>query len=372
MLRQIALVSYGTRFLRGEIALDDWYRHGIFFDARLQFRSLADNTLLADDFTLWLGMLKATGAVRLTLHLASGLDIAPPGVMLRGDCAVVVHYADRHDVWAVGEESSSWLQHPAYPHDAQHFPVFPDAAYYGGEIDSYWCVEQRPGTLDVPNTDWKALAAAIAADLDITMPSSLVPAGPYVRPIPEPAPWARFPLFPSSPDCASTMLAHRMIATLDHERAKFANDTHPKNDSSPYQFLDQAGAARMDAWGARLHGWITEVQLRCANEVHGGKVDTTDAPRLHTPEPARRVEQEQDGTGADGTLAAPARAPDGKVADSKWLRRTGLALAVAVLSLFVLALANIIAAFPWLAVLIGLPWALYHKFKREDEKAGSA
>ena len=51
IFRQVALVSYGTKFLSDKLALENWYQHGIFFGARLQFRALADNALLADDFS---------------------------------------------------------------------------------------------------------------------------------------------------------------------------------------------------------------------------------------------------------------------------------------------------------------------------------
>lgn len=264
ILRQVALVSYGTQTLRDQIALDDWYRHGIFFDARLQFRALADNALLADDFTLWLGILKAAGATRLSLHLATAFQLAAARAVDGGVHAIVVHFPDRHQIWGMGEERAAWLAHPLFPDEEdQGNPVFPDAAYYGGAVDSYWCVEERQGPLDVPDTDWKALARAITADLASPVPSSLAPAGPYFGPLPHDAPWARFPLFASSD---SMSLAHRIMHTLDRMQSTFGNDTNPKNDDSAYQFMDAESAAKMDDWGARLDKWMLEVQLRCANE----------------------------------------------------------------------------------------------------------
>lgn len=62
MFRQVALVSYGTQFLRHACALEDWYRHAVFRDARSQFRSLAGNALLVDDFTQWLDHLRRSGS----------------------------------------------------------------------------------------------------------------------------------------------------------------------------------------------------------------------------------------------------------------------------------------------------------------------
>jgi hypothetical protein len=74
--RQVALVSYGTQILRKSLALEDWYRHAIFFGARFQFRALAGNALLAADFTLWLSTLRQAGATRLSLHCQSTLAIS--------------------------------------------------------------------------------------------------------------------------------------------------------------------------------------------------------------------------------------------------------------------------------------------------------
>lgn len=280
--RQIALVSYGTHYLLGKNELDDWYRHGSFFNARLQFRALADNALLANDFTLWLGILKASGATRLSLHLAAAFEVALPRALNGGVYAVVVHFPDRHQVWAVGEEEAAWMTHPLFPdEDSVGYPAFPNAAYYGSPLDSYWGVEDRPGRLEVPDTDWKELARAIAADLASPVPSSLAPVGPYFSAFPSDAPWAKFPLFPSS-DLSS--LAHRIMSTLARQKATFSNDTNPKNESNPYQFLDQEGVDKLSNWGERLDSWMLEVQLRCANESRttglGGK--TTPLARLHT------------------------------------------------------------------------------------------
>lgn len=179
--RQIALVSYGTQYLRHGLALDDWYRHGIFFGARLQFRERDGNALLADDFTWWLGILRQAGAQRLSLHRLAQFDMASPSVMQDGQHAVVVHYRDHYEVWAVGTERPAWLEHPLLP-DVPGIPIFPDATHWGGAIDSYWRLGERPGQLEVAETDWKALARVIATDLDINLPSSHIPAGPLYLP----------------------------------------------------------------------------------------------------------------------------------------------------------------------------------------------
>lgn len=357
--RQIALVSYGTQFLRGKLALDDWYRHGIFFGARLQFRQLGDNALLADDFTWWLGILKQSGAVRLSLHLLSEFGIAAPHVLRSGEHAVVVHFPDRHQIWAVGEERAGWLTHPLLP-DAPGIPVFPDATSWGGEIDSYWCVGERPGPLEVPETHWKALADSIATDLETNIPSSLAPAGPIFLPQEPPASWAKFPLFPSG---SVSSLAHAVLATLYSERARFANDTHPKNENSYYHGFDAQGIAQIDDWGRRLDGWIVEVELRCANECRQ-RASSHDGMPLPLPSaaarPARskRVETRKEGQ-------APGYTDPVTTTGGKWLRRIVFVVVLAVVCLLLLAFAHIVAAWPWLSVVLGLPFAVYAVYVKE-------
>ncbi|MGK5027104.1 hypothetical protein [Janthinobacterium sp. RB2R34] len=351
--RQIALVSYGTQFLRDKLALDDWYRHGIFFGARLQFRHLGDHVLLADDFTWWLGILKQSGAVRLSLHLMAEFGIARPAVIDDGDYAVVVHFADRHQIWAVGVERPAWRDHPLVP-DVPGIPIFPDATHWGGEIDSYWCVEERHGRLDLPETNWKTLANSIATDLEITIPSSLVPPGPIYLPSTPPAPWAKFALFPSG---SATLLAHGILASLYREQATFENDTHCKNDSSDYQGLDAESAAKVNDWGRRLASWVSELEMRCANECRQRASSDEGIPLPLPPAAAKPPahsktlnarQDEQTSVHAD-----PAR-PQGK-----WLRRIVFVVVLAVVCLLLLAFAHIVAAWPWLSVMIGLPFAVY-------------
>jgi hypothetical protein len=54
LCRQAALASYGTLFLSDRAELETWYRHGLFWESRFQFRDAAQR-LVANDFTEWLG-----------------------------------------------------------------------------------------------------------------------------------------------------------------------------------------------------------------------------------------------------------------------------------------------------------------------------
>lgn len=262
-LRLVALVSYGTQFLQGRMSLDDWYRHGIFFKARMLFREREGHALLADDFTLWLAVLQKTGARRLTLHRAA--DVVANAALAEDTAyAIVVHYSASHQIWTLEEEKAAWRAHPAVePGPNGPWPVYPDAAYYGGEIDTVCFVEERAGACLIRATDWKTLAKEISRDLDISVPSSTVKPGPFVAHVGGAPDWAEMPLFPQGGVRAT---AHRMVATLQDQQSTFANDTHPKNDSSHFQFMDQESADRMMAWGQRLDAWLVDVLIRCANE----------------------------------------------------------------------------------------------------------
>ena len=344
MMRQVALVSYGTKFLRHEIALEDWYRHHVFFDARQQFRTIADNTLLAADFTLWLGALEESGATRLSLHLADEFD--PPGLGAKQGCAVllVVHYPALYEVWAVGEERASWAERSRQVVEiGEWFPRFPSAAAYGGAIDSYWCIVQIAGRLDVPATHWKSLAASVAADLDIPLPSHH--ATPFILPTPDTDSWAVRPLFPYSPASAP---AHRLLAMLRRQQDKFSNDTASNNENSFYKNLSQEQADQMDQWGRLLDRWVVKVQLCCANECGNGiAVKSTVSLKP-----------------AAGPQDRPSKPPP---PPSQWINRIGLTVSMAVVSLFIFAIANVIAWQPWVALLIGLPFVLVGRYKNPKD-----
>lgn len=350
--RQVALVSYGSRFLRKKLALEDWYQHGIFFGARLQFRDRAGNALLADDFTQWLTVLAQGGATRLSLHPAAALGIEAPQTLGLDGHVVAVHFADRYQLWAAGEERAAW--------DVAGQGI-PNAAGHAGAVDCYLYVDERPGALDVPYTEWKKLAAAIAADLDRAVPSGSVPAEPFCAETRESASWAKMPLFVAT---GADSLAHRVLATLDREQGIFANDMNPKNDNGSFQHLDEAGATAMLHWGERLDSWIIEVQLRAAN-IDGGPAARHSEERLVRPplppEPTP-AQAEAPLPATPISLAPVTETPPS--AEGKWTRRIGLAIAIAVLCVLIIALAHIIARFPWLAVLIGLPWALYMQQKK--------
>lgn len=368
--RQIALVSYGSSFLRDEQPLDDWYRHGIFWNARLQFRA-PDNTLLADDFTWWLGMLARSGAQRLTLHPRAQFGIEAPRADSGGHHIVAVHFADRYELWVVGNERFQWQDHPLLAYQpGQTIPQFPDAAYYAGDIDSYWRIDERAGSLDTPETDWKALTAAIFADLDLSMTGGLAPAKPVLPPGTT-SEWAALPLFPAS---TFTLPAHQLLATLYTVQAKFANDTHSKNEGNLFNWLDEQGAAKLANWGERLDSWVVEVEFRCANECRKTGLFTQNTPqaRLYSSQPQMNrespaAELPERAPPTPDRQVLPLQTEPRKGTGQGWIERIALLMVTAVLSLLIAGAAILIAKFPWVSILGALPWALHVRSKRRKQ-----
>lgn len=361
--RLVALVSYGTGFLRNENSLEDWYRHGAFHNARSIFRASADNALLADDFTLWLSILKGAGAVRLSLHGPGEFSEVVPRDERRRAFTVVAHFADAWQIWTVGTEQAAWREAPALVDSPDYWYYF-NAISHCAAIDTYWCGEKMPGTLDVPATDWKALTATIAADLDIKLPSGRGPAAPFSGPEANDSMRTALPLLPQS----KAWPAHRLASALALAQAKFANDTNPKNEANIYLGLNAEGEARLQNWGRRLDNWMTEVLMRGANEGTGSGATS---PGLPAPAPQPGTDGHVGNTPAGGETPAAPPQPGLRTRATLggWGARIGLAIATVVLSVFFAAVAHFVAAYPWLAIFIGLPFALHLHFKTRDRQA---
>lgn len=363
ILRQVVLVSYGTQFLCHQLPVEEWCDHSILRHVRFQFRDIVNNELLADDVILWLGRLRGSGAVRLTLHFAAELSIDLAHAKYVDDYAVVAHFVDDYQIWTIAKEEAAWRRNPILSDaEKQDVMVCPDATSYAAYLDTYWCSEKRAGKLLVPDTDWDSLTAAIASDLDIRIPSSHAPSGPFFVPVAEKAASEKLPLFPST---KGTLLAHQLAATLYWEQGRFANDTNPKNEGSFYKNLNDDEAAQADDWGRRLDRWMIDVLLRCANEYRSSgavrlQVLNPAQPRTTIPRQAAKAVKLDNRSSTNGQTA------EIRVASiDKWRERIGFVFVIAVLSFFVLALGHIISYFPWLAVLIALPWALWNKYKKK-------
>lgn len=352
--RQVALVSYGNTFLRDEQALEAFYRHGVFFGQRLLFRAPDENGLLADDFTLWLARLQALGARRLSLHHGAEFEASAARA---GAMVIAVHYGAHVQLWACGQEPAAWAQDPAAAD-------CPDAAYYGGAIDTYWCVDQIEGQRAPADTDWKALAAAIRDDLQLTPRTSI--GRPYCANQYDVPDWADFPLFPYN---SSMPLPHQLMAMLSDEQAQFENDSNGKNENSYYYHLGQQALEEKLAWGQRLDTWLVDVQLRCANEfrLKGARAQavTAGAPAapLSPKAQARRARKAAQEAAQEAASVAPQPTSE---SDSKWFKAAVFATLLGLMSLLLLAVCSLVAAHAWLALVLGLPFALHVYARGKD------
>lgn len=285
-LHQITLVSYGTRFLRGDIALAAFARHGVFEGKPREFRDGGNPRLPVDDFTLWLEMLRERGAQRLSLHLIASLPIGEQPDTYPWERALVVHFAGHCQVWRCCSHDSG--------------------------LDVYWPVQTVAGPLEVPLTNWTALMSAVRKDLDI--PANCPPSKPFFGHWWDQPETSKLPVFPY----ASTLyLPHQLMEMLGMQREQIKNVLISKNENSYYHHLSPEEAAKVDDWAERLHCWIGEVELRCANEFRAADVRADDAPlaRMFPPPPPAPPRQIQpapaplapSAAGADLPPAIPGR-----------------------------------------------------------------
>lgn len=140
------------------------------------------------------------------------------------------------------------------------------------------------------------------------------------------------------------------------------------------------------ARGARLDTWLAAVQVRCANETRAeDPLATAPLPVLSAAEQlaaqrnaslseaAAKTQARRDELASKASAPAPAAEGVGEAAtvaapdDGKWVGRLIFLVIAAVLSVLVAASSRLLVAFPWMAVVVGLLWALHFQFgKRKD------
>jgi hypothetical protein len=367
-LRQAALASYGTLYLRGLIEFEQWYRHGIFWEARFQFRDAAGR-LVADDFTTWIGALRERGALRLSMQ-ARPAQLPDHLRVEWSNWVLIAHYPNRHQVWALGEELVEMLGGDiTRPVEHTYFPKFPDAGYYAGAVDSYWLVSEGEGVPDVPVTEWRSYSKALLTELTkatyrrVTH-AKLPPYQPYHTETRAESERAQLPVIPASPDVP---WPHQMLALLASERGQFDNDTATKNENSLYVAASQEVAAELNAWSARIDEWRDDVLVRAANELDW---QTSPAERKTTHAPASSASSAQLVSDASTPESPPATYIDNTPHLAKQARQhrsvntLGWLVAFTVIAVMVIAVAKLTAAFPWTAVIIALPIMLAVKSRK--------
>lgn len=271
LLRQVAITSYSNAFLQGALELEEWYRHGIFHRARFHFRKIDTHGLVADDFTLWLEVLRKTGAIGISMQpfFSSFTNENPSSKINWAKYALVVQFGGKQQVWALGDELAHWnsSETRASLWGDKHFFVTP-AIEYAGDIDTYWCVEEIEASAIVRATEWLSLAEIIKIDLKLDFQLSNIKRNfqqTYQVLHEDITSWANLPIFSNS---KKLKVANILLTVLDQNRSQFANDCNPKNEGSPYQYLNMEEMNVYLFWGERLDIWFEEVLIRAANESY--------------------------------------------------------------------------------------------------------
>jgi len=374
--RQIALCAWGSQYLAGHDDLEDWFRHGVFWNAPQLFRAFPGRELIATDFAAWLYWLRARGATRLSLHALAPVDAPAGNEIYWGKRWICVHFPQGCERWLSGEEEPSCREaNEAAKNTARQATGrghwIPDPAVYAGEIDTWWCLGTGEA-VTLPKTDWPATAARVKAELfpeeglrgEWRLPArARLLAGNRGD-----AEWSRLPTLPPLKDQAggSPLLPHRLLAYLDNEEARFDNDTHCKNENSLYAFASDEETARISRWGQNLNDWLDTLQLAAANELHWEE-NTTGGAVLSIPgtEPAGEAQLQPD---ADTSATAAQALPQVGGAEPASSGRGIPALLIdgivlVVLCVVIVALARVLGRYEWLSVLIALPWMLYIRKK---------
>lgn len=374
-LRQMALATYGTLYLRGQMDFESWYRHGLFWEARFQFRDLTTRRLIAEDFTLWLARLRDQGATRLSVQVAAvAIDAAVDIETV--ERSFVVHFPNREQRWFLGDEKL------ATSSDADR--DVPDAAYYAAAIDKYWLIGESQPVASPSDTDWRATYEAIRRDLlndpcrQIQKPlANYAPYRVYTRAEND---WGQLPVLPDSPKLP---LPHQLLELLDTLRAGFDNDSHPKNEGNMYVMASEAEIARLDDWSRRLDAWIATVQVHAANETRwlSGATDgaqdeaavpavahrTTDSSHAASVENAPSIHSDPESQFTSSTASGSSDSSSDKSSVDS-IKGLGWAVAFVVLTLFVVACAKIVVAWPWLAVPVALVLVLIGKYRSKRSR----
>jgi hypothetical protein len=268
--RQVALCAWGSQFLAGHNDLESWYRHGIFWDARQQFKQLNEPRLLADDFTAWLCWLKHRGATRLTLHWASSAAHLPNIAGIQwGRWLMGAHFSNSCELWALALETPLTDSYFDGVDSQLKDMASKPAAYYAGDIDCYVCIDTVLGFPEIAPINWTQTANHLQAALFApnSRRSEAWPPAPGLLILGHRADseWANLPILPPS---ATTTLPNTLLLLLQIEHGRFANDTHCKNEGNLYAMANTQEAATIEQWGSTLDHWLDTVQLAAANEVY--------------------------------------------------------------------------------------------------------
>lgn len=158
-MRQLALVSYGNTYLKNPDNLEKWYRHQIFQDSLPTFRCGITKQLLSHSFSYWLSYLQQHGVQQLSLHAFYDFFKTPveiENLFIRTDEFVIVaHHPQQPNVWIIAEEKAvfdddlnrSWIP------DSSLFADFDNDYYWQLDIKT----EQIPVLHPLSTASWQQI-----------------------------------------------------------------------------------------------------------------------------------------------------------------------------------------------------------------------
>jgi hypothetical protein len=229
------------------------------------FQHLLSRELVACNAFEWLWWLKSEGVRRLS---AGSLEKLPPVKSVEWDrMAVLCHFKDRVDVWAMGHVRSLAMR----KYDEQKNLE----SWFGQSLllaDTYLHVS----TVSVPNSEkalpvnWQKLHHDMQAELNefdsfgFNRSRHAADSKWYFaqRQSPDDQQIKPLPTLPADKNMAQ---AHAMLIQLDGLESAFFHATHPKDEGNLYFTLGRAGLDRLDAFSETITSWTERVQSLCAS-----------------------------------------------------------------------------------------------------------
>lgn len=239
--RELAWISHTNATWNSDFPVANWFRHRLLHDVAFEFRDLNTRELRAQGLFAWLRIIRAEGALRLSLRLAH--ETTSQRVRWADDNMVVVHYADRECFWRLGDEC---FEEPPW----DYLEPFFSADAYQAAVDAYWFVGKREAiSHTMPAINWSQeriqLQSSLAPHATHELKSDLAAVGFRPLGLHHPQTDDSFEMS-TLPDDPRLEPPHSLLAALARAHYQYDNDTNTKNDSSLIQLLSEPERRRFE------------------------------------------------------------------------------------------------------------------------------
>jgi hypothetical protein len=253
-------MSYGNAYLQGRAPLTSWSRHPLMLSEADTFQFLQSRELVACNALEWLWWLKSEGVRRIS---AGPIETLPAVSGIEWDTqAVLCHFEDRIEVWAMGHVRSLAMRKSEEVHSLE--------IWFGQSLflaDTYLHVSTVSTSISdsLVLVDWIALDKKMRSELrdfdsfGLNSPHSRGEGEWY---------FSRDQLqdedgdskLPDVPADRRMLDAHSMLITLWRLYGALRNATHPKDEGNLYMTLDRSGLERLDRFEKWIEIWAERVQ----------------------------------------------------------------------------------------------------------------